>query len=274
MSDSRTTKKRLVAVCGKGGVGKTAITAMMGRVLVESGKAGKLLLIDADPAMGLLTALGVKVRRTMGQVRESIIETAQRGRQEEKAQLADTLDFMVLEALSEMDEFALLAMGRTETLGCYCPVNDLLRGAIETLSKSFDTIVIDGEAGLEQINRQVVRRVSTLVVVSDATSRGIQTADLIQKMVRDDKVIECERLGLVFNRVKGNEDLLRRAAKGIGLEIFGIVPQDETIAYHDLIGKPITELPPDSPGLDAVRRIVENVVLNDKAGNLGKGGGQ
>lgn len=261
MSDSHAVKNRLIAVCGKGGVGKTAITAMMGRVLVESGKAGRLLLIDADPAMGLLTALGIHVRRTMGQIREDIIETARRGDKQAKAHLADTLDFMVLEALTEMDEFALLAMGRTETLGCFCPVNDLLRGAIETLSKSFDTIVIDGEAGLEQINRQVMRRVSTLVVVSDATSRGIQTAELINRMVMQDRVIECEKIGIVFNRVRGDEDLLSKAAANIGLEIFGMIPQDEMIAQHDLIGKPITQLPNSSPALDAVRRIVENVIL-------------
>lgn len=261
MGDATQPTKRLIAVCGKGGVGKTAITAMMGRVLVESGRAGRLLLIDADPAMGLLTALGLKVRRTMGQVREEIIETARKGDQQAKAHLADTLDFMVLETLTETDDFALLAMGRTETLGCFCPVNDLLRGAIETLSRSFDTIVIDGEAGLEQINRQVMRRVSTLVVVSDATSRGIQTAELINRMVTQDRVIECGRIGIVFNRVSGHEDLLRSAAAEIGLEVFGMIPQDEMIAQHDLIGKPITRLPAGSPALDAVRRFVENVIL-------------
>ncbi len=69
MSEPSTANKSLVAVCGKGGVGKTAFTAMMSRVLLESGRAGKLLLIDADPAMGLLIALGVKVRRSMGQIR-------------------------------------------------------------------------------------------------------------------------------------------------------------------------------------------------------------
>jgi CO dehydrogenase maturation factor len=141
---------RLLAVCGKGGVGKTAFTSMMSRVLLESGKAGNLLLIDADPAMGLPNALGIDVRHTMGQVRENIIETARKGKKKETVQLVDTLDYMALEALIETDDFALLAMGRTETLGCYCPVNDLLRGAIESLSKSFDTIIIDGEAGLEQ----------------------------------------------------------------------------------------------------------------------------
>jgi len=262
MSESLSLKKRLIAVCGKGGTGKTAFTAMMVRVLLDNGRAGKLLLIDADPALGLPNALGMKVKRTMGQVREGIIKTARSGSQEEKAQLGDMLDYMVLEALVETDDFALLAMGRTETLGCFCPVNDLLRGAVETLSGSFDTIIIDGEAGVEQLNRQVVRHVDTLVIVSDATTRGLQTAALIKRMVQDDRVIQCGRLGLVFNRVQGNEELLRRSAQEIGLEVFGCIPQDETVAYHDLIGKPITELPADSPGLAAVQRIVEKHILN------------
>ena len=260
MAESSLQNKNLFAVCGKGGVGKTAFTAMMSRVLVESGKAGKLLVIDADPAMGLLTALGIRVNRTMGQVREDIIKTARKGSQQDKDHIIDSLDYMAFEAMEELEDFALLAMGRTETLGCYCPVNDLLRGTIETLSKSFDTILIDGEAGLEQINRQVVRRLSTLIIVSDATARGIETAEMIKGMVEKDKVIQCERLGLIFNRVSGNEDLLRKAVQEIGLELFGMIPQDETIAYHDLVAKPITELPVDSPGLIAVRDIVMNVI--------------
>ena len=261
MPDPRAVRKRLVAVCGKGGVGKTAFTAMMRKSLVESGRAGKLLLIDADPAMGLPTALGVRVRRTMGQVREEIIRTARGGSKQEKHRLVDMLDYLALEALTELDDFALLAMGRTETLGCYCPVNDLLRGTIETLSKSFDTILIDGEAGVEQINRQVMRRVDTLVIITDATSRGIRTAGLIQRMIRDENLIECSRLGLVFNRVQGNQDLLEKAARDLELDVFGYVPQDESIAYFDLVGKPLTDLEPTSPALAVVREIVRDHIL-------------
>jgi CO dehydrogenase maturation factor len=237
----------------------------MTRVLLDGDKAGKLLLIDADPAMGLPNALGVIIKRTMGQIREEIIRTGRRGKQEEKAQMGRMLDYMVLEALSEMDGFALLAMGRTETLGCFCPVNDLLREVIETLSKSFDTIMIDGEAGLEQINRQVVRHVDTLIIVSDATSRGMQTAAMIKRMVQDDRIIQCDKMGLVFNRVQGNEELLKRSAQEMGLEVLGCVPQDEDIAYHDLVGKPIIELP-TSPGLAAVRSIVEECVFRERFG--------
>jgi CO dehydrogenase maturation factor len=261
MANPGISKKRLIAVCGKGGTGKTALTAMMTGVLLDNSQAGKLLLIDADPAMGLPTALGIKVKRTMGQVREEIIKTARGTDREKKARLAGMLDYMVLEALYEADRFALLAMGRTETLGCFCPVNDLLRDAIGTLSQSFDTIIIDGEAGVEQINRQVMRRVDTLIIVSDATSRGIQTAALIKKMVQGDHVIKCEKLGLVFNRVQGNEELLKQAAHDMGLQVFGYIPQDENIAYYDLVGKSILELPTTSPALSAVNNVVCHHIL-------------
>ncbi len=263
MSESDSPRKRLVAVCGKGGTGKTVFTAIMARVLLESGKAGKLLLIDADPAMSLPNVLGVNVRRTMGQIREQIISTARSGDSQEKSQLSQTLDYMILEALHETDDFAMLAMGRTETLGCFCPLNDVLRGAVETLSESFDTIIIDGEAGLEQLNRQVMRHVDTLTVLSDATSRGLRTASLIKDMVHQDRVLQCERMGLVFNRVQGNHELLEKLAREIGMEVLGYIPQDDAIAYYDLVGKPITELP-TSPGLSAVRNIVEKSIFGER----------
>lgn len=253
--------ERIVSVCGKGGTGKTALTAMMTRALVDSGRAGKLLVIDGDPALGQLSALGVRPRRTMGQVREEIIRTAHQGGREAKSALAEQLDYLVFEALGEMDGFALLAMGRTETLGCYCPVNTLLRRTIETLGDSFDTILIDGEAGLEQINRQVVRRLDTLMIVSDATARGVETAAVIRDMVEREHIIDCRRMGIVFNRVAGSDDVLRAAAERIGVGLFGMVPQDERVAAHDLVGRPITELPADSPAQVAVRRIVEEAVL-------------
>jgi CO dehydrogenase maturation factor len=255
------TVKRLIAVCGKGGTGKTASIAMMTRALVESPATGKLLLIDADPAMGLLSALGVSVRRTMGEVREQIIRTSRSGSKEEKARIADQLDYMVFEALTEFDDFSVLAMGRTETLGCFCPVNTLLRVAIETLSDNFDTILIDGEAGLEQLNRQVVRQLQTLLIISDPTSRGMETAATIKKMVEDEKVIRCEKLGLVFNRVRNSEEFLRRAAGELEIELVGLIPFDDNVASFDLLGRPITELPADSPSLAAYCDVVENSVL-------------
>jgi len=261
MGDSRYGKKRLIAVCGKGGTGKTASIALMTRALAEHPATGNLLLIDADPAMGLVSALGVQVRKTMGEVRESIILTSKRGKSEDKANLGNMLDYMIFEALTELDRFSVLAMGRTETLGCFCPVNTLLRNAIEALADNFDTVLIDCEAGLEQINRQVVKELQTLLVISDPSSRGMETAAMIRKMIVEDRVIRCDKVRLVFNRVCGNEDYLRESAATLEIELAGLVPFDENIAQFDLVGKPITDLPSDSPSLESYRRIVADCIL-------------
>jgi len=254
-------KANLVAVCGKGGVGKTAFTAMMVKVLMDAEGTWNLLLIDADPAKGLTIALDTEVRKTMGEVREEIIAASRNASKEEKQQLNDMIDYMVLEALTECDRHSLLAMGRSESKGCFCPVNSILRGMIEELSENFDTILIDGEAGVEQINRQVVRHLERLIVVSDATARGLQTVSLVKTMIEEEKVIQCDSLGLVLNRVQGNQDMLRKAAEEVGVEILGMVPHDDEVAYYDLVGKPLTELPDDSISVAAIREIVEQHVL-------------
>jgi CO dehydrogenase maturation factor len=251
--------ENIVAVCGKGGTGKTVLTAMMAKVLWESSKDLKILLVDADPAMGLPSALGVKVGKTIGEIREEVIRTARRGNREETTELADALDYMVLDALHEMPSYSLLVMGRTETVGCFCPVNDLLRSTIGAVSKSFDLILIDGEAGLEQINRKVVQKLDTLLIITDATARGMQTAALIKKMVEVDRVIECGRVGLVFNRAGAGQDSIEQAAREMGLDLLACIPEDADIARYDLVGKPIVELPGTSPSVAAVRRLVETV---------------
>ena len=182
------TGKRMIAVCGKGGVGKTAFTAMLSIALLESGKAGKLLLIDADPALGLTNALGIKIEKTMGQVREEIIHAAKAGNKTELEEMVGMVDYMLLEALVEEDNLALLAMGRSNSIGCFCSVNVVLREAMTALSQKFDTMVIDGEAGLEQINRQVMRELDYLIILTDTSARGLQTVALLHDMVEGKKV--------------------------------------------------------------------------------------
>jgi CO dehydrogenase maturation factor len=246
---------RRLAVVGKGGVGKTAFTAMLTRVLAEDGKAGRLLVIDADPALGLTHALGMRVERTMGQVREDILAVARSGVDAQMTEIAGMLDYMVMEALVEDENLALLAMGRSESLGCFCPVNDILRDAIRILSQTFDTILIDGEAGLEQINRQVMDELDWLIMITDPSSRGLQTVALLKEIVDKKEVVHCTNTGLIFNRVESSEDLLAKAAAGLGVDVLGFIPQDPAITGYDLVGRSLAELPADSPAVLAVRSI-------------------
>lgn len=252
-------KKRVIAVCGKGGVGKTAFVAMMTRMMQGREDVGRLLVIDADPALGLPRTLGISVEHTMGDVRNAILAAAE-SPEEEQEEIANMLDYMVMESLVETNGYAFLAMGRTDAKGCFCSINDILKAAIHSLSDSFDTILIDGEAGLEQINRQVMDRLDTLVILSDASHRGRQTISYINNMVEKEHVISCRKTGVVFNRVRMPEEQLRRETEGMGLEVFGIIPPDEAVETKDFEGGSLWELSEDTLAMTAIKDICDRIL--------------
>ncbi|MEN6386105.1 MAG: AAA family ATPase [Veillonellales bacterium] len=251
-------ERKIIAVCGKGGVGKTAFTSMMTKVLAEQKATGKLLVIDADPALGLPFALGVTTDLTIGKVREEIIKAAQDGETDKDA-LAEKMDYMIFNALVEQASFSFLAMGCMDRKGCFCALNDLLRDAIAQLSITFDTILIDGEAGLEQINRQVVDKVNTLIIVTDTSYRGMETVKHIKQLVDNGYVPACDQIGVIFNRSRDEVSSLETMAQEIGVPVFGVIPYDTLVEKHDLAGKPLLELPDDSVALQAVTEIVKRI---------------
>ena len=141
-ADKTTAEPRpIVAVCGKGGVGKTVLTTLLARAVVDAGVA-PLLLIDADPVSGLTSALGERAVKTLGSVRSEVIGTARHGDEEAKRKVVDQLDYMVFEALTEREAYALLCMGRSTEKGCYCPVNSLLRQSSDLLKNSKDKQIL------------------------------------------------------------------------------------------------------------------------------------
>jgi CO dehydrogenase maturation factor len=249
-----------IAICGKGGVGKTVFTVLLTKALVRN--HGRLLVIDADPVVGLPQALGVSVTKTIGNVAEEIIAAAQSSDDKPKIEVVSMLDYMVLEALIELDGFSLLTMGKRESPGCFCPVNQILRDAIEALSRSFDVILIDGEAGVEQVNRKVTDKVDILLTVTDPTIRGLQTAALIDKVAHVRESKKAMMTGLVISRVReGYENKLRQTAQKMGLEVVGLITEDENITKCDMAGKPIYNIQDHSPSIADVREIAKKLEL-------------
>lgn len=246
---------KTIAVTGKGGTGKTMLATLMIQYLARR-FPGQVLAIDADSAMSLPYTLGVPVERTVSQLREGIISPGQMRRQMEQEPLGQ----WVGRARAKGEGFDLLAMGRPEEPGCYCAVNELLRAGIDSLIDDYKVAVIDGEAGPEQLNRRVIKNIDVLLVVSDMSARSLATAGGILQVARaNEREIRVGRAGLVLNRVRGDEPEQAYLAKS-GLEVLGCVPEDKLLNQYDRQGKPLSQLPQDTPANLAVREILNTLL--------------
>lgn len=250
----------IIAVSGKGGTGKTLISSLLIKSLSDTKQ--DILAIDADPDSNLPESLGIDVQKTVGDVREELKEDTAKGRIPTGMNKWDILDYKIMESIIETPKFDLLAMGRPEGSGCYCAVNNMLRRIIENLSSNYDVIIIDTEAGLEHLSRRTTQNVDVMLVVTDKSKRGMLTAKRIGKLA-DDLDIQFKELYLVLNRVKDDtKDEILQKAKETGLEIVGVIHEDEEVTKFDIEGRPLVELPNESNTVKAVSKILSRIKSN------------
>lgn len=252
-------KTKIIAVCGKGGVGKTSISAMTTRILA-SDKSRKVLAIDADPAVGLAIALGVNVTRTVDDVRNDLIAKIEKGEAGDKKEVLASLDYELLDSLVEKGNFAFLAIGRPEKSGCYCQVNTFLKQIIKEIAYNFDYVVIDGEAGIEQVNRRVMEMMTHLLLVSDASAKGRNVVETIAKVSKES--VEYNDAGILLNMIRNKEDV-NYIKDNTHLPVIGWIKDDETIYRYDKEGKSFFDLP-QCQALDSVQSMVNQFILNSK----------
>ncbi|HEY64725.1 MAG TPA: AAA family ATPase [Caldilineae bacterium] len=248
-----------IALAGKGGTGKTSIAALLIRCLVERG-ARNILAIDADPASNLHLALGLPLGQTIGDIREETLQEAQGGSLPTGVARRDWLDYAVRMAVEEGDKVDLLAMGRPEGPGCYCAVNHMLRQIVDALSRSYDYVVIDNEAGMEHLSRRTTRDVDVLLLVSDPTMRGVLAAGQMARLAGK-LHIRVGRIYLLLNRASGPlPEPLQQAIAETGLELLETIPLDPVLAEFDSTGRPIAELPDTSVAYQTVRTVTDRLL--------------
>lgn len=256
MPESRDKKSSILALCGKGGVGKTSISATIVKLL-SAAPDNKVLAIDADPAVGLSTALGITVNKTVDDIRNKLIQNIEAGNKTDKSEMLSMLDYEMFSAMKENNNIAFLAIGRPETEGCYCQVNHILKELIASLADNFDFVIIDGEAGIEQVNRRVMESVTHLILVSDASRKGINVARTIKKV--SDSALKYEKAGLILNRLRdaGERETLAIPSE---LNCLGWIPEDDTLRSFDIEGRSILEMS-ESPAIDAVGSCLRELDL-------------
>jgi len=253
---------KTVAVAGKGGTGKTSVAALLIKLLSQK---GLVLAVDADPSTNLNQALGLPLddSKTVGRIREKMTEDVSKGRFSPSITKQEYLFGKIMESLVESKGFDLLAMGRPEGPGCYCAPNEFLRASMDKLVKDYkyNYIVMDCEAGMEHISRQTTRDVDVLLVISDPTIRGITVAARIRKLIEELRS-NVDKVGLIINRVRGElSPEIKKAIDESGLQVIALIPEDPDIANLEMKGRPVTELPRESPLQLKVKEVVEGLHL-------------
>ena len=246
---------KIIAVAGKGGVGKTSVSAAIVKALVKAYPDKKILAIDADPAVGLSTALNMDVKLTIDDIRKEIVSTVEDGETKAAIELLGEARYKIFDALVENDDFAFIAVGRPESSGCYCKINTYLKEVISILSQDFDYVVIDGEAGIEQINRRVMEKVSHLLLITDASKKGTDVIKTI-KSVADDLVM-YEKIGTIVNRIP-DESVVSHINTG-DIPVLSYIKTDSNLAIYDIECKDITSLPDDSQIVTGVEKALREI---------------
>ncbi len=247
-----------VAVAGKGGTGKTTLTALLVRYLLQRRPGKSILAVDADANANLNETLGLEVTETIG----TILEDTKKPNTVPTGMTKDIfIEYRLSRALVETDHYDLVVMGNPQGPGCYCYPNDLLKRYLERLSKNYDYMLVDNEAGLEHLSRRLLPMADLFIVCSDNSARGIRSARRVREIVENVK-IEVGKMGLVICRGRGDGAVqLEKEIADSGLELFGDIPYDPLVEEYDLAGKPLLDLPDDAVAVEASVRLFDSLSL-------------
>ncbi len=232
---------RTIALAGKGGTGKTTVAALLVKYLLTEGKT-PILAVDADPNANLNELLGVEVEVTLGEIknelRTAVPDSMARG---------DFIEMRLNEAIIEASGFDLIVMGQPEGPGCYCAAHAFLSQALEKLMRHYAYVVVDNEAGMEHLSRLNMRKIDHLLVVSDASSRGVMTAGRIAELIKPLQ-LEVGTLWLLVNRApekipEALDDYVQQICAEKGMKFLGYLKESPEIFEAEIERKPLLSLP-------------------------------
>jgi CO dehydrogenase maturation factor len=242
-----------IAVAGKGGVGKTTVSALLIMALHE--RTGKVVMaVDADPNSNLGEKLGIRVERTIGELREDLLRNVDSLPPGQSKQ--EYIEYQMRLATVEGEGFDLLSMGRPEGPGCYCYINNILRTFLDLAMDRYDYVVIDNEAGMEHLSRRTTMKMDVLAIVTDYTRVGMETAGRLLELAREMKV-SIGSTALVVNMMpEADNPLLEHLIGESRFDEVVRVPRSEEVARRAVEDGSLSDLPISDPAYQAVQSII------------------
>lgn len=249
-----------IAIVGKGGVGKTTMSGIIINRLIKH-NCEPILVVDADPNTGLDTALGIKVDKTVGGIREETRTIVKNGTVVNISK-QELLEIKIAESLVEAEKFDFIAMGRPEGPGCYCYANSVLKSTLGKISHEYPYIVIDNEAGLENLSRRLSNEVNLLILVSDPSKQGMRTIERLYALTHE-MGIKYNQLGLIINRLRNSDhsdEILNLKSKIQADYLIEIQDNLEIIQLSEA-GKDLLHLPENNEVLKSIDLFLSSAGL-------------
>jgi len=247
-----------IAISGKGGSGKTSLICLILRQLINKG-AQPTLVVDADPNSTLIENLELEAPRTIGDIREQAMEnkdSAPAGIPKNRQ-----IEYELQDCLVEKGKFDLLVMGRQEGPGCYCYINNLLRQHMDRLSSSYKYILVDNEAGMEHLSRRTTNNVEFLLIVSEPSHIGLNSAARIN-VLADNLNLKIANKYLIINKTTDPvPSVIERQISNTAIPLLGMVPLDDAIIEYAVNGKSLLELPDNSAAVKAINEMLHKLKL-------------
>ncbi|HAJ56913.1 MAG TPA: carbon monoxide dehydrogenase [Candidatus Omnitrophica bacterium] len=244
----------VIVIAGKGGTGKTTVSALITLMLAKR-RAGAVLAVDADPNSNLSDALGLS---EVGTIADIIEEVARSPETVPQSMGKDSfIEYKIHNDISENDGFDLLVMGRPEGPGCYCYINNVLRNVMAKLISEYGFSVIDNEAGLEHFSRKTTRAAGELIVVSDESQVGLRSAERIIALI-DELGIAAKKRFLVVNRQQTPLDPQTVKTKFAVDDVF-MVPFDKEVLDLSSKGSPLSGLSESSKARLAIEAMGDRI---------------
>jgi CO dehydrogenase maturation factor len=246
-----------IAVAGKGGSGKTSISALIIRYLIKNG-IRPILAVDADPNANLGESLGLEVQETVG----LMLDKFQKDKIEIPSGMTKEayLEFKLNGLMVESKNLDLLTMGRGEGQDCYCYPNLILRKFIDRLSDNYAYIVMDNEAGMEHLSRGTTQDIDELLIVSNHSVKGVRTIARIKELITELK-LRVKHESIVISMSPAQLDpLIVNELEKLELKADAIIPQDAEVYQSDLKQRPLLDLPDNNMAVKAVDRLMSHIM--------------
>jgi CO dehydrogenase maturation factor len=257
-----------IAISGKGGVGKTLLSAFLSHTFASSGFS--VIAIDADPDANLAATLGFPNPEKITPISElnDLIEErvgVRPGTPGSFFKLNPRVDDLPEKYSAKMDGIRIMSMGRIKRggTGCYCPEGALLQALISHLLLQRDEVVIlDMEAGIEHLSRGTVKAVDKLIIVVEPGRRSLETAETIKNLAQD---LGLSNIAVVGNKIRSEADKDFITSNLPGIEILGFINYDSAINDADLANRSLFSASPGT--VNEIKKIYEKL----KAGARNEG---